>query len=168
MTVNVRKCCITGALWSKGNALSVTNRTLLASRVQHHFVNVNKLNSHLPSIDPSETYRVIGIELNNPLTFTKHWRELKRTTKSLINALSTSPLKQSHRFRVSRGLLIGEHFTLLLLGLFSDSQLDTLGGQLCRTLRFAVSSVRNLPRTALHRPTTDRGYGLPSLKSHAA
>jgi hypothetical protein len=28
--------------------------------------------------------------------------------------------------------------------------------------------VRNLPRTALHRPTSDLGYGLPSLKAHAA
>jgi hypothetical protein len=28
--------------------------------------------------------------------------------------------------------------------------------------------VRNLPRTALHRPSSDLGYGLPSLKAHAA
>jgi hypothetical protein len=26
---------------------------------------------------------------------------------------------------------------------------------------------KRLPRTALHRPTTDLGYGLPSLKAHA-
>jgi hypothetical protein len=68
---------------------------------------------------------------------------------------------------VTRGLLIGKHFTLQL-GLFTDSQLDTLEGQICPALRSAVSSVRSLHRTALHRPTTDLGYGLPSLKAHAA
>jgi hypothetical protein len=31
MTVNIRKCCITGALWRSGNALSLVNITLLAS-----------------------------------------------------------------------------------------------------------------------------------------
>jgi hypothetical protein len=76
-------------------------------------------------------------------------------------SLSTSFLTQSHRIRVIRGLLIGKHFTLQL-GLFNDSQLD-LDGQVCRALRSAVSSVRDLPRTALHRPTSDLGYGLPSL-----
>jgi hypothetical protein len=34
MTVNIRKCCITGALWRSGNALSLANLALLASRLQ--------------------------------------------------------------------------------------------------------------------------------------
>jgi hypothetical protein len=74
---------------------------------------------------------------------------------------------QSRRLRVIRGILVGKHFTIQL-GLFTDSQLDTLEGQICRALRFAVSSVRNLPRSSLHRATSDLGYGLPSLKAHAA
>jgi hypothetical protein len=106
------------------------------------------------------------VELNTTLSFTKHWRELKHTTASLINALSTSLLTQSRRIRVIRGLLTGKHFTLQL-GLSSDSQLDILDGQICQALRSAVSSARNLPRTALHRNSTDLGYGLPSLKAHA-
>jgi hypothetical protein len=41
MTVNIRKCCITGALWRSGNALSLANIALLASgpppnSVHHH------------------------------------------------------------------------------------------------------------------------------------
>jgi hypothetical protein len=43
--------------------------------------------------------------------------------------------------------------------------LDTLEGQICRALRYAVSSVRNLPRTALHRPTSDLSFGLPSVST---
>jgi hypothetical protein len=35
--------------------------------------------------------------------------------------------------------------------------LDTLDGQICIALRTRASSVRNLPRTAVHRPTTDMG-----------
>jgi hypothetical protein len=91
MTVNVRYCCITGALWSKGNALSPSNRTLFAFRLQKHFVTINTLDSPIPSINPSESSRVLGAELNTTLTFTKHWQELKRTTTTLINALSSSP-----------------------------------------------------------------------------
>jgi hypothetical protein len=56
MTVDVRKCYIAGALWSKGNALSLANRTLLASRLQNHFVTINTHNSPIPSIGPSESY----------------------------------------------------------------------------------------------------------------
>jgi hypothetical protein len=125
------------------------------------------LTSFIPSIGPSDTYRVLGVEPNTSLTFTKHWQELRNTTAFVINALSTSLLTHSRRIRVIGGLLIGKHFTLQL-GLFSDSQLAILEGQICRALRSAVSSVRNLPRTALHRPTSDIGYGLPSLEAHAA
>jgi hypothetical protein len=167
MTVNVRKCCIIGALWLSSNALSPANCTLLVSRVQHQFTTIGSSSSPIPSIGPSDTYRVLGDELNTSLTFTKHWQELKRNTTSLINALSTSPLTQSRRVRVIRGLLTGKHFTLQL-GLFNNSHIDLMEGQICRALRSAVSSVRNLPRTALHRPTYELGCGLPSLKAHAA
>jgi hypothetical protein len=167
MTVSIRKCCITGALWRSGNALSPANLTLLASRLQTQFITIKSNRASIPSIGLLDTYRVLGVELNTSLTFTKHWHELKRTTASLVTALSSSPLTQSRRLRVIRGLLIGKHFTLQL-GLFSDSQLDTLECQICRALRSAVSSVRNLPHTALHRPTSNIGYGLPFLKAHAA
>jgi hypothetical protein len=127
MTVNIRKCCITGALWRSGNALSLANTTLLASRLQTQFITINSNPAPIPSIGPSDTYRVLGIELNTSLTFTKHWHELKRTTTSLITALSTSPRTQSRRLCVIRGLLIGKQITLLL-GLYS---LDILDGQIC-------------------------------------
>jgi hypothetical protein len=75
MTVYVRKCCIIiGALWSKGNAFSLSNRTLVASRLQNHFVTIITLNSPIPSINPSESYRVLGVELSTTLTFTEHWQ----------------------------------------------------------------------------------------------
>jgi hypothetical protein len=125
MTVNIRNCCITGALWRTGNALTMANTALFPSRLQTQFITINSIPAPIPSIGPSDTYRVLGVELNTSLTFTKHWNELKRTTASLITALSTSPLTQSRRIRVIRALLIGKHFTLQL-GLFTDSQLDTL------------------------------------------
>jgi hypothetical protein len=70
MTVNSQKCCITGALWRPRNALSLANRTLLASRLQTHFITINSSPSPIPSIAPSDTYRVLGVELNTSLTFT--------------------------------------------------------------------------------------------------
>jgi hypothetical protein len=108
-----------------GNALFLSNITLLASRLQTQFITINSNPAPIPSIGPSDTHRVLGVELNTSLTFTKHWLELKRTTASLITALSMSPLTQSRRLQVIRGILIGKHFTLQL-GLFSDSQLDIL------------------------------------------
>jgi hypothetical protein len=41
ITVHVNKFCITGTLWSKGNALSLANRSLFASCPQNHFVTTN-------------------------------------------------------------------------------------------------------------------------------
>jgi hypothetical protein len=166
MTVNIQKCYITEALRRPGNALSLANRTLLVSRMQNHFVAINSHIYPFPSIGPSDTYRLPGVELNISLTFAKQKQERKSTTTSLINALSTSLLTQSRRIRAIRGFLIGKHFTLKL-GLFSDSQLDILDGQIYRALRSAVSSVHHLPRTALHRPKSNLGYGLPSLKAHS-
>jgi hypothetical protein len=72
MTLNVRRCCITGALWSKGNARSLANRTLLASRLQSYFVTINTYNSPIPSIGPSESCRVLEVELNTTINFTEH------------------------------------------------------------------------------------------------
>jgi hypothetical protein len=73
MTVNIRKCCITGALWRSGNALSLANITLLASRLQTQFITINSNRAPILSIGPSDTYCVLGVELNPSLTFTKHW-----------------------------------------------------------------------------------------------
>jgi hypothetical protein len=70
MTVNIRKCCITGALWLSGNALSLANITLLASRLQTQFITIKSNRALIPSIGPSDTYRVLGVELNTSLTFT--------------------------------------------------------------------------------------------------
>jgi hypothetical protein len=73
MTVNIRKCCITGAIWRSGNALSLANITLLASRLQTQISTINSNRALIPFIGPSDTYRVLGVELNTSLTFTKHW-----------------------------------------------------------------------------------------------
>jgi hypothetical protein len=67
MTVNIRKCCITGALWRLGNALSLANMTLFASRLQTQFITINSDRASIPSIGPSDTYRVLGVELNTSL-----------------------------------------------------------------------------------------------------
>jgi hypothetical protein len=72
MTVNIRKCCIAGALWRSGNALALANITLLASRLQTQFITIKSNCAPIPSIGPSDTCRVLGVELNTSLTFTKH------------------------------------------------------------------------------------------------
>jgi hypothetical protein len=72
MTANVHKCWITCALRSKGNALSPSNRPLLAARLQHKHFFVRVSTSPIPTISPSETCRVLGVDLNTTLTFTKH------------------------------------------------------------------------------------------------
>jgi hypothetical protein len=112
---------------------------IVVNNFNFNFITINSNHAPLPSIAPSDTYCVLGVELNTSLTLTTYWHELKRTTASLITALSTSPLTQSRRLRVIPGLLIGKHFTLQL-GLFSDSQLHILDGQICRALHSAVSS----------------------------
>jgi hypothetical protein len=55
MIVNIRKCCITGALWRSGNALSLANTALLASRLQSQFTTMNSIPAPIPSICPSDT-----------------------------------------------------------------------------------------------------------------
>jgi hypothetical protein len=91
MTVNIQKCCITGALWRSGSALSLANCTLLASRLKTQFITINSRSIPIPSIGPSDTYRVLGVGLNTSLTFNKHLLKLKRATISLITALSKRP-----------------------------------------------------------------------------
>jgi hypothetical protein len=75
MTVNIRKCCITSALWRSRNAPSLANITLHASRLQLQFITINSTPAPMPSIGPSDKYCVLGVELNTSLTFTKHWHE---------------------------------------------------------------------------------------------
>jgi hypothetical protein len=70
MTVNIRKCCNTGALWRTSNALSLANITLLASRLQSQFITINSTPGPITSIGPSDTYRFQGVELNTSLKIT--------------------------------------------------------------------------------------------------
>jgi hypothetical protein len=74
MTVNAQTWCITCAPLSKGNALSPANRSLLATRLHHQHVYVHRSNSPIPSIGPSETYPVLGVELrtNLPSPMARH------------------------------------------------------------------------------------------------
>jgi hypothetical protein len=72
MKDNVTKCCITGALLSKGNAHSRANCSILASRTQRQHALVHGSKSLIRFIDPSETHRVLEVELNTALFFTKH------------------------------------------------------------------------------------------------
>jgi hypothetical protein len=74
MTVDIEK------MLHHKSAVSFCNCSLLASRVQHQHGFVHGSQPPLPSIDPSETYRVLGVELNTALSFIKHQHELKRTT----------------------------------------------------------------------------------------
>jgi hypothetical protein len=110
MTIDVKKCYITIALWSKGNALSHANCSLLKSRLKHLHVVVHGSNSPYPL--PSDTYLFLGVELNTALSFTKHWHELKCITIALINFPSTSLQCYSRRIRDIRGFLIDKYFTL--------------------------------------------------------
>jgi hypothetical protein len=55
------------------HALSLANRTLLAPRLQKQFITINSRSSLIPSIAPSDTYRVLRVELNtSSLNFTTH------------------------------------------------------------------------------------------------
>jgi hypothetical protein len=64
MTVNIRKCCITGALWRSGNALSLADIALLESRLRTQFITINSTPAFIPSIGSSDTYRALGVELS--------------------------------------------------------------------------------------------------------
>jgi hypothetical protein len=97
MPVHAKKYCITWALWTKGSVLSLANRSLLESPLQTHHIPVQGSNSPVPTIAPSGSYKVVGVELNTTLKFTKHCRKLKRTFTALSNALSTSLLTQPYR-----------------------------------------------------------------------
>jgi hypothetical protein len=48
MTVNIRKCRITGALWRSSNALSLANVALLASRLQTQLITINSIPAPSP------------------------------------------------------------------------------------------------------------------------
>jgi hypothetical protein len=66
MIVNVRKSCITGALWRSGDALSPANRTLLAYRLQKQFITIDTRPYHIPSIGPSDTYECLASNSTPP------------------------------------------------------------------------------------------------------
>jgi hypothetical protein len=60
MTVNIRKCCITGALWRSSNALSLANTALLASRLQTQFITINSIPAQGSNLTPPSPSLSIG------------------------------------------------------------------------------------------------------------
>jgi hypothetical protein len=78
LDVNARKCSATGALSHKGNANSKDNRALLEHDLSTLSVDVHKVPTPLPTLPPTEYYKVLGVELNNTMSFTTHCRDLRR------------------------------------------------------------------------------------------
>jgi hypothetical protein len=90
MTVNVKNVAFPAHYGAKATPSHYPTAPSSHPAYKKLFATINTLNSPIPSIDPSESYRVLGVDLNTTLTFTKHSQKLKRTTTSPINAVSTS------------------------------------------------------------------------------
>jgi hypothetical protein len=128
-----------------------------ATRQQHlsHLtVDVTKVPTPLPTISPTQNYKVLGVELNTSMSFTAHYADDPLPSPPLSDA---PPL---HRPVVYVQLSANTSTALLA---YSPTHNHTKS-----TAPYAVVHlVPSLPRTALHHPTSDLGYGLPSIKATA-
>mgnify|MGYP001950475181 CR=1 FL=1 len=164
---NPPKCAVTGALHSQGNAASKALRKRLRDSLAHLHLTVDQKQHPIPVLEPTQTYKVLGVDLCCMLNFRHHLATLRSELSAIGRVLHRTLLGHTRKLRVITGLMQGKIFTLPL-ALFSPHQLSQLDAVLGRAYRQAYRATPSLARAGLQNTKELAGLDHPSIVAKAA
>ena len=122
---------------------------------------------NLTYLHPKDTHKLLGVHLNPILNFKKHFSTITAEVRKISKILKKEPLSTKYKLVATETLLKSKYFTLGL-GLLTTSQLKTIDGIICSSIRNAYGATPSLPRTAILNPTDDLGLGHQTVLIKAA
>jgi len=140
-------------------------------------VNINLLTSQINTIKfedgtnikylpPNKSYKMLGVQINPMLDFRDHLKHINAEVRKLAKVLTKRRLSPNRK-----QLVIDQQFKSKYhathLGIFVDTQLNTIDKILNKAARSALGLTPSFPTEAIHQPTKEMGLGCAPLSNKA-
>jgi hypothetical protein len=109
---------------------------------------------------------MIGVQINPTLDFRDHLKHITMEVRQIARVLAKRRLSPNRKQLVIDQQLKSKYHARHL-GIFTDSQLDTIDKILHKAARNAVGLTPIFPTKAIHRPAKEMGLGYAPLKDKA-
>ena len=149
LELETSKCEATGALWGYGNRMSTTNTNLLTKQISTIKFEDGTNIKYLP---PNKSYKMLGVQINPMLDFRDHLKHITTEVRKLARVLTKRRLSPNRKQMVIDQLLKSKYHATHI-GIFTDSQLNTVDKILNKAARNALGLTPVFPTGATHRAT---------------
>jgi hypothetical protein len=122
--------------------------------------------TNIKYLPPNKSYKMLGVQINPMLDFRDHLRHITTEVRTLARVLTKRRLSPNRKQLVIDQLLKSKYHATHL-GIFTDTQLNTIDKILNKAARQALGLTPSFPTEAIHRPTKEMGLGYAPLKHKA-
>ena len=158
LELEIPKCVVTGALWSRGPPLSEKNLQHLRDQVSTIALSDDPSAPTLAFLPPNESYKMLGVHINPMLDFKQHYAAITKDVKALIGPLRRAKLSPRRKHNIIHQLLKSK-FHATHLGSFTPQQMERIDTTLNTAFRQAYRLTPGFPVDALHEDPTSLGLG---------
>ena len=164
LELQIQKCEVTGALWSRGSPMSKENLRHLKQQINTIELLPGRKVKFLP---PNSSYKVLGVHVNHMLNFRDHFQATTKDVRKLIRTLQNFKLSGGRKIQVIDRLLLAKYHAMHL-GIFTEQQLTVIDSMINSAVRKAKGLTPSFPTQAMHAGRDTMGIGRPSVKERAA
>ena len=166
LELEIPKCVVTGALWSRGNPKSRPNLRLLEDQISTIRLSGNSQGPKLAYLPPTSSYKMLGVHINPLLDFNDHFRAIMASVQALIPPLKRANLSPGRKHTIIQQLLQSK-FHATHLGVFSPAQMIKIDTKLNTAFRHAYRLMPSFPVDALHEAPSSMGLGKQHIATRA-
>ena len=161
LELELSKCEITGAQWSKGNPASPQNLLSLQNIIEGiKITDDNPEGNRLKYLPPTSSYKMLGVHINPLLNFTDHYNYITKEVRSIASVLRMHKLSPGRKQCIIQQLLRSKYHALHL-GIFTPAQSRSIDKILNSATRQALHLTGSFPTEGIIARTEHYGLGLP-------
>ena len=155
--LEIPKCEITGALWSRGNPVAKDNLHILRSRLNAIKLTDDPNGPRLKFLPPNKSYKMLGVHINPLLDFKEHHRYITKDVRKIAAQLKRRTLSPARKQLVVEQLLKSK-FHAVHLGILPDLLMKQIDQLLNAATRAAHRLTPSHPTECIYAPL--EGFGL--------
>ena len=166
MTVNCKKCAITGILYGQAHrdgSSSVLAKSMI-NMVKDRVRQIKIHNTEIPFYHPhTDSYKYLGVDITPTFNWAPHLERILTETKQKAERLTNCALSKTQKMRVLRTAIdpsITYSFAIGCMTELDISKLDAIRTRTCKRINGLPVSTSS---AMVHQDTDQAGLGLPSL-----
>ena len=141
LQLETTKCEATGALWARGNPLTLKNQTSLQEQINTISFLAGSRITYLP---PNKSYKILGVHINPVLHFREHFTHITKDVRKLAKVLTNRKHSPPYKTLVVEQLLKYKYHATHLC-VFNNRKLTTIDGILNKAMRQAIGLLPTSP-----------------------